>query len=221
MRIKELTLHTNNLTAVKDFYGSVISMGINSESSNQVSFQAGATQLIFKESHTDELPFYHFAFNIPSNKIEDAKKWMEGKAELLPVSDNNYIADFVNWNAKSIYFYDSAGNIVEFIARFDLKNDTIEKFDSSQILSISEMGIVTNDVSALTQKLKEEYKVLDFVKSINSETFSAIGDDNGLFILASENRNWYPTQVPSQKSSFEIKFINDTGEAFTITDKIV
>lgn len=221
MRINELTLHSNNLTAVKDFYGSVISIRINSESFNQVSFQAGATQLIFKESLTDEIPFYHFAFNIPSNKIEEAIEWMKGKAELLPLSENNYIADFVNWNAKSIYFYDSAGNIVEFIARFDLANDAIEKFDSSQILNVSEMGIVTNNVPALTQKLKDEYKVFDFVKSANSDTFSAMGDDNGLFIVASENRNWYPTQMPSQKSPFEIKFINDAGETFIITDKIV
>lgn len=221
MRIKELTLHTNNLTAVKDFYGSVILMRINSESSNQVSLQAGATQLIFKESNTEELPHYHFAFNIPSNKIEEAKEWMIGKSELLSISENNYIADFVNWKAKSIYFYDSVGNIVEFIARFDLANDSMEKFDSSKIINVSEMGIVTNNVPSLTQKLKKEFKVFDFVKSVNSDTFSAMGDDNGLFIVASENRNWYPTQVPSQKSPFEIEFINDAGEALNISDKIV
>lgn len=220
MRITELTLYTNNLFAIKLFYGSVLGLNINSESDNRIAFQAGETILIFKEDKNSN-PFYHFALNIPSNKIEETKRWMNGKAELLPVSDNNFIADFVNWNAKSIYFYDSAGNIVEFIARFDLANDTIEKFDSSQILNVSEMGIVTNNVPALTQKLKDEYKVFDFVKSVNSDTFSAMGDGNGLFIVASENRNWYPTQLPSQKSPFEIMFINDTGEAFAVSDKIV
>ena len=153
------------------------------------------------------------------DKIEEAKEWMNGKAELLPVEDNNYIADFVNWNAKSIYFYDTVGNIVEFIARFDLQNDTAEKFNSSHVISVSEMGIVTNDVTAFADKLKNEYKVFDFVKSVNSDSFSAMGNDNGLFIIAIENRNWYPTKVPSQKSPFEIKFINDNGETFIITDK--
>ena len=218
MKIKELTLYTNNFLAVKDFYGNVLNFALKSESDNFVEFQIQETVLRFKEDKTIN-PHYHFAFNIPSNKIEEAKKWMNGKAELLPIEDNNYIADFVNWNAKSIYFNDPVGNIVEFIARFDLQNDVVEKFDSLQILSVSEMGIVTNDVTAFTDNLKNEYKVFDFVKSVNSDSFSAIGDDNGLFIVAVENRNWYPTKVPSQKSPFEIKFINDAEETFIVTDK--
>ncbi len=218
MQIKKITLYTDNISAVKDFYGNVLNFALKSESDNIVEFQTQETVLRFKEDKNLN-PHYHFAFNIPSNKIEEAKEWMNGKAELLPVEDNNYIADFVNWNAKSIYFYDSVGNIVEFIARFDLQNDVVEKFDSSQILSVSEMGIVTNDVTSFTDKLKNEYKVFDFVKSVNSDSFSAMGNDNGLFIIAIENRNWYPTKVPSQKSPFEIKFINDNGETFIITDK--
>lgn len=218
MKIKELTLYTNNFLAVKDFYGNVLNFALKSESDNFVEFQIQETVLRFKEDKTIN-PHYHFAFNIPSNKIEEAKEWMNGKAELLPIEDNNYIADFVNWNAKSIYFNDPVGNIVEFIARFDLQNDVVEKFDSLQILSVSEMGIVTNDVTAFTDNLKNEYKVFDFVKSVNSDSFSAIGDDNGLFIVAVENRNWYPTKVPSQKSPFEIKFINDAEETFIVTDK--
>ncbi len=218
MQIKELTLYTNNISAIKDFYGNVLSLKLNSEGENYAEYQTGETVLIFKEDKAIN-PHYHFAFNIPSNKIEEAKKWMNGKAELLPIEDHYYIADFVNWNAKSIYFYDPVGNIVEFIARFDLENDTNEKFDSSQILSVSEMGIVTNNVTVFADKLKNEYKVFDFVKSVNSDSFSAMGDDNGLFIVAIENRNWYPTKVLSQKSPFQIKFINDTGEIFIVTDK--
>ena len=218
MQIKKITLYTDNISAVKDFYGNVLNFALKSESDNIVEFQTQETVLRFKEDKNLN-PHYHFAFNIPSNKIEEAKEWMNGKAELLPVEDNNYIADFVNWNAKSIYFYDTVGNIVEFIARFDLQNDTAEKFNSSHVISVSEMGIVTNDVTAFADKLKNEYKVFDFVKSVNSDSFSAMGNDNGLFIIAIENRNWYPTKVPSQKSPFEIKFINDNGETFIITDK--
>ena len=40
------------------------------------------------------------------------------------------IANFVNWHAKSVYFFDPAGNIVELIARFDLDNKTSETFSS-------------------------------------------------------------------------------------------
>jgi catechol-2,3-dioxygenase len=220
LQIKELTLCTNNISAVKDFYGCVLNFALKSESDNIVEFQTRESVLRFKEDKSIN-PHYHFAFNIPANKIEEAKEWMNGKAELLSIEDNGYIADFVNWNAKSIYFYDAVGNIVEFIVRFDLQNDVVEKFDSPQVLNVSEMGIVTDDVAAFADKLKNKYKVFDFVKSVNSDSFSAMGDDNGLFIVAVENRNWYPTKVPSQKSPFEVKFINDVCETFIVTDKIV
>ncbi|MBS1493286.1 MAG: glyoxalase [Bacteroidetes bacterium] len=219
MQIKELTLHTNSITAVKDFYGSVLSLKIISENSDIISFQSGSTQVNFKLDSESKNPFYHFAFNIPSNKIEEAKDWMKGKVDLMQISENNHIVDFVNWKAKSVYFFDPAGNIVELISRFDLDNKTSEPFDSSQILNVSEIGIVTDNVPALKEKLINDYKVSDFVKSVNSDTFSAMGDDNGLFIVAVNNRNWYPTQIPSQKFPFEVKFIIDKGELYTITDK--
>ena len=45
----------------------------------------------------------------------------EKKAELLWLDDyKGYIADFIKWHAKSFYFKDPAGNILELIARFDL-----------------------------------------------------------------------------------------------------
>ncbi len=219
LQITELTLFANDIPVVKNFYSGILSLNIIDSSDTQISFQAGSTKLTFKKNYSDSNFFYHFAFNIPSNKLEEAKEWINGKAKLLPISENNFIADFENWNAKSIYFLDSAGNIVELIARFDLKNNSDEKFNLLQILSVSEIGIVKNDIPAFRQKLINEYKVSDFVKSNNSDTFSAMGDDNGLFILASENRNWYPTKTPSQKAPFEIKFINDSGEIFTLTDK--
>lgn len=221
MKINRLTLYTSALASLKIFYGEVLSLKILSAEGDIIVFKAGETELVFKETSGDTAPFYHFAFNIPSNKLNEAIEWMKGRAELLQTSDNNYIADFENWNAKSIYFIDPAGNIVELIARFDLKNDTEEKFDSSQILNVSEIGIVTHDVLAFREKLINEYNTFDFTKSVNSKAFSVIGDDNGLFIVVPEKRNWYPTQMPSQKFPFEIEFINDAGEAFTFTDKIM
>ena len=60
-------------------------------------------------------PFYHYAINIPANKIEEAKDWLSNRVRLLWMEDyKDDIADFVNWHAKSIYFYDPAGNIVVF-----------------------------------------------------------------------------------------------------------
>ena len=64
----------------------------------------GSSELIFAETTANQ-PFYHYAINIPANKIEEAKAWLSNKVKLLWMEDyKNDIADFVNWRAKSVYF---------------------------------------------------------------------------------------------------------------------
>lgn len=217
MQITELTLCTNKLSEIKKFYLEVLELKIISESQKEISFQAGSSILKFIEDKALANPFYHFAFNIPANKLEEALSWMQDKVNLLPVGES-LIADFKNWNAKSIYFLDSVGNIVEFISRFDLKTETNERFNSSQILSVSEIGIIADDVSAYAKIIRDKYSINDFSKSQNDETFSAMGDDNGLFIIVNEARNWYPTKTPSGKFPFEVKFTNNKGKDFCISN---
>ena len=92
-------------------------------SGSGITITAGETKLIFEEAQADQNPFYHFAFNIPSNKFEEAYEWAKDKVKLLWLKDyDSFIADFKNWHAKSFYFKDPAGNILEMISRFDLND---------------------------------------------------------------------------------------------------
>src|SRR4030095_14418576 len=146
MKIKKLTLQTAYLKTLQEFYSSILQLPVQSAGEKELNIKIGDTGLIFTEAKTGE-PFYHYAINIPANKIEEAKDWLSAKVKLLWMEDyKNDIADFVNWHAKSVYFYDPAGNIVELIARFDLGNSVTEPFSSSQFLSLNEVGLVlTNE----------------------------------------------------------------------------
>ena len=165
----------------------------------KILIKVGATDLIVSETKTGE-PFYHFAINIPSNKIEEAKAWLNNKVKLLWIGDyNSDIADFVNWHAKSVYFYDPAGNILELISRFDLNNKSRRSFSSQQFISISEVGVVFKQ-DEFDQKIAEVlnlHSLSYFSKQPPLPQFRAIGDDEGLFVVVPENRNWYPTNKPS------------------------
>ena len=57
-----------------------------------------------------------------------------------------------SWNSDSVYFKDAAGNVLEFIARHNLKNAVEEEFDSSQILNVSEIGLPSEDVVELGKR---------------------------------------------------------------------
>src|SRR5947207_4232176 len=139
MRIKKLFLQTSYLKTLEEFYSSILELPSETIDKKEIVVKIGISDLIFTETKEAE-PFYHFAINIPSNKIEEAKTWLGNKVKLLWMEDyENDIADFVNWHAKSVYFYDPAGNIVELIARFDLDNNVSETFSSRQFLSVNEV----------------------------------------------------------------------------------
>ena len=202
MKIQTLSLLTADINATVNFYQNILGLSLIKKGENSVSFKAGYSSLEFI-AVKDVQPTYHFAFNIPCNQIEQALEWAKDRLDIIPETKNNVIADFKNWNAKAFYFYDNNKNIVEFIARFDLHNQSDQPFSGVSIVSISEAGISVNDVLQTTDELKKKYELDYFSKQPPLKGFAAVGDDEGLFILVDINRNWYPTQQPS--AAFYIK----------------
>jgi hypothetical protein len=198
MLFKEITLQTKNADVLYDFYKNTLQLNVVKPNEKTISINAGKSTLIFEQTNNAEKPFYHFAFNIPSNKTEEALQWLKGKVELLWIEDyKNYIAEFTNWNARSVYFLDVAGNIVEFIARFDLHDEVDETFSPAHIHNVSEIGIVfsAEQFDASVNEMMRQYQLDYFSKQPPMKQFRAIGDDEGLFIVVPEHRNWYPTNI--------------------------
>lgn len=208
MKISQIQIKTNDIKKTRTFYQSVLDLFILKNDQNSVMIRVGDSVLKFVEDSQFN-SIYHFAFNIPENQLEEAIKWCKNKVDLIPIEDKNVITHFENWNADAIYFYDNNGNLLEFIARHDLNNEQDGKFTGASILNISEIGIVTENPLELGNKLIAEHQLHFFSKNANSEVFSAIGDNEGLLILVRPNRNWYPTQTPSESNPTEITLENN------------
>jgi catechol-2,3-dioxygenase len=82
MLLKEIKLQTNHLPPLFHFYKEILDLPVKYENGS-ITVTAGKSVLIFEETDADVDPFYHFAFNIPSNKFEEAFQWMKEKADLL------------------------------------------------------------------------------------------------------------------------------------------
>ncbi|MFV8328354.1 VOC family protein [Flavobacterium sp. ZS1P14] len=208
MNILEVELLTDTLDETELFYNNVIGLKTISKNNSGISFTAGSTKLTFRPSENVK-PVYHFAFDIPNNKLPEAFDWMEKKTKILDVVPPDKIADFYNWNAKSFYFYDNNGNILEFIARFSLDNASEKPFDGSSIVSVSEIGFVTKNVSQLSDEICEKYALSIFPKQPKLNKFIVLGTDTGLFILVEENRDWYPTDKKSKSFWTKVLFLNN------------
>jgi hypothetical protein len=211
MQIKRLVLQTSYLETLKEFYSSVLELRVDVINGDEILIPIGSSDLIFTETKMGE-PYYHFAINIPSNKIEEAKAWLRDRVTLLWMEDyRSDVADFVNWHAKSVYFYDPAGNILELISRFDLNIESSRLFSSQQFLSISEVGLVLkgDEFDKRIEELQNQYSLSYFSKQPPLPQFRAIGDDEGLFVVVPERRNWYPTNKPSGIFPITLEFEND------------
>jgi len=201
MQIITLTLHTSNLKAQKEFYCNVLGISLHSESENHIDFVIGNSLLKFKYK-ADSKP-YHFAINIPSNKEYEALDWLKERVIVLKHFEDEII-DFINWNAKAIYFYDADKNIVEFIARKNLKTDIPTVFNSGLLLEISEVGMPVNNIKEVYDSLHDTCDLGVYFGDFDK--FCAIGGERGLFIVIDKNsKNWFPTNDKAFASVFNIK----------------
>ncbi|SNR38054.1 VOC family protein [Flavobacterium sp. ov086] len=208
MKLEHIQIQTNNILETAAFYKDILELPIIEKTPQTVTIKAGDSILKFTEN-PDFNSIYHFAFNIPENKLEEAIEWCKNKIDLLLIEDQRVIATFETWNSNAVYFYDNNGNLLEFIARHDLDNLQIKGFSSKSILNISEIGIVNENPMELGDQLVEDHDLAFFAKNFNSENFAAIGDDEGLLIIVKPYRNWYPTQTPSKSNKTEVRLENN------------
>lgn len=189
MKILELQLETHCLDELKTFYTETLALPLLKEQKRYFVFQAGMTTVKFSRAHKEDKPYYHFAFNIPENQLKEAKAWLSGRVKLI---EKDGMDEFrhESWNADAVYFYDPAGNIVEFIARHNLKNRSEEPFSGKSILSLSEIGYPVEDVRLFSDYIKQELSLR--LWDGDERQFAAVGDEEGLFIIVTQKRSWFP-----------------------------
>ncbi len=191
VNISKLELLSNNIASQKEFYKK-LGFNIIAENNKSFTLKAGISYITFVQTDAVKDPFYHFAFNIARNKIDEAHSLMKAQVELLQRTPGEEIIYFPNFNSHSIFFEDSCRNIVEFIARHDLKEDQQTPFSVKDLINVSEIGLVTDDVIATANTLNPLLKVSSYNPAV--ETFCPIGDVDGLIIIVKKGRLWAVTK---------------------------
>jgi catechol-2,3-dioxygenase len=184
----EVRLATDRLAGIRDFYVNTLGFPLLDETRDSLTVGAGETRLVFERGNA---ALYHVAFNIPENQFADAKRWVMEHVPLLRIQEKDEI-HWSAWNAHALYFFDPAGNIMEFIARHNLPNAASEPFNSRSIRQVSEIGLAVTNVRQAAETLQSELRVGVFDAG-DGETFTALGDDYGLFIIVRQGRAWFPT----------------------------
>jgi len=187
-RLRRLRMQTHRLGAMRDFYRDLIGFPLAAETGESVAFDAGATRLEFVQVRDGSEPYYHFAFNIPENKIPAAKAWLGRRVPILRHKETGEeVIHFEQWNAHSLFFYDPAGNLVELIARHTLDNAAPGAFDVKDVLYASEIGLVPPEQGSVFATIRDELKIEPYLDSA-----SFLGDEHGIIIVIPKDVRWIP-----------------------------
>ncbi|WP_186331431.1 VOC family protein [Paenibacillus xylanexedens] len=203
MIIEQALFYTVKLEELRQFYGDTLGMKVSAINPLEEAFdlQVGSTQMIFKQWNTASEaekkgiePFYHFAWMIPTNRFQQAKQWATSRVTLSTDGERDQTYSN-NWDSHSLYFEDPAGNIVELIAHHREDNEQERAFSVADILQVCEIGLVSEDVPAAVHEL-EKAGLSRWGEG--SDTFSPVGDRNGLFIVVKKERVWYFSNQKAQ-----------------------
>ena len=207
MIIQALHLRTNALAATKSFYTTLLGVPVVKESEDFISFAFGHSTLYFHQSYESH-PFYHVAFSIPNNKLQEAVLWMKNRTDILPYSENDIIADFTGWNAKAFYFHDNNENILELITHYDLHTSSTQPFSMDLVTGICEIGVTVEDVTHACNEFHTLFHLPYFPKGPQLKDFGVMGDADGMFIVSKTGRGWLPTQRPCEKHWIKVLIEN-------------
>lgn len=210
IQIARLRLLTRDIAALRRFYAEVLGLPVVRESDNSFAVMSAGTEVEFARSSVGA-PVYHFAFNIPENQIEVALDWTRVRVPLIS-RDGSEIVFFESWNAHSIYYFDPAGNIVEFIARHTLPNASGEPFGPGSIREASEIGLAVPDVAAAAAQVERDLGAAPYRPV--SEDFASIGDERGLLIIVRRGRKWFmPDYLAAEPHETGVTLAGEPGRS--------
>ena len=199
MKLKLVTLYSSNLKEQKEFY-TQLGFRLLEEQPDSISLKIGKTLLRFVYRKTATI--YHFALNIPSNQGAAALALLKKRVEILDL-EGAELVDFANWNAEAMYFYDADKNIVEFIARKNLADNSDLPFSADNVLEISELGVPTDNITTVYKAIRRKFPIEIYSGSL--DRFCAAGDERGLFIIIDNAlKKWIPRDDVAVASDFEI-----------------
>jgi catechol 2,3-dioxygenase-like lactoylglutathione lyase family enzyme len=210
MEIISIDTVTRSIAETAAYYETVLGLPVSKEI-GAVEITVGRTVLRFRED-VDAEGDQHYAFLVDDARFDAAREFLAAGPGLLGDGDRTEFEAQDAWNARSLYFPGPDRSVLEVIARRDLPRDLSAgrgagakassppvpgtqpgpsaPFGPGDLLSVSEVGVAVPDVVDAADRLTEagigRYPA-------GSPTFSPAGHIDGMLILVSVGRTWFPT----------------------------
>ncbi|WP_088009199.1 VOC family protein [Indiicoccus explosivorum] len=198
---KKVELYTSKLEDMKKFYTDLLGFPVREASADRFSVAIGSSELVFLESGTPSI--YHFAFNIPGDSYSSAKEWAAQRVRLNREGESDEVY-YERFDADAFYFDDPSGNVVELIARRQVRGGT--EFNPAELQDISEVSITTDHVKTAAEALLANGIPQRTGDTLNPEGLNFFGKENAYVLLVPPGRTWYFSDKTSAVRPLSILF---------------
>jgi len=136
---------------------------------------------------------HHLAFTVPTGSFAAARAWIGEHAQVIAPDGRDEFEGPGTWDSRSVYFRGPDAQVLELIEHRALAPDAraTGPFRASDVVAVSEVGVVVDDVPAAVALLEEEVGLHPY-GGFTTDGFAAVGDIHGLVILVARDRAWAP-----------------------------
>jgi catechol 2,3-dioxygenase-like lactoylglutathione lyase family enzyme len=200
VRISQLTLATADVARQSAFWSETFGLPVRDAGGGAIEVALQSSTIRFEQAEPGEEPRYHFSVSVPRGSIEAAAAWIEPRHELLafhgdPDEEEGATIVRTDSGAPALYFLDGVGNVVELIANSPLAADA--PFGAGSLLGIAEIGVATADTDATVAAIRDALSAGIHWGGREGWLLTAIGDDDGVVIVAPAGRGWIPVGLPA------------------------
>ena len=186
--ILRLHLQATRLAEMERFYAQTLGFATHRDG-EALRVEAGGT-VLHVDPAAEGAPSYHIAWAIPEHKFALGKAWLAARTPLLRTPEGQDEFHFRQVNRHACYFADPAGNVLELIARHNLKDAASGPFTLKDVLYVNHVGLVVDDMDAAIEEIRGHLGLE--LRREPTPHFSQLGDEHRHVVLVTRQRLWLP-----------------------------
>ena len=200
MHLTLVSLPVVDVAGSAAYWSGTLGLGVTLEE-GVARVRVGRNVLELRAAAAADVGPHHLAITVPTGSLGAAKAWLARRSPLLDRHGEDEFEGPPGWHSRSVYFGGPERAVLELIERQDLPPEgrwarspgESGSFGPTDLVGLSEVGIVVPDVPATVARLEADAGLTPYAHP-GAPSFAAVGDVHGLLVLVAPGRPWLPTQ---------------------------
>ena len=191
MRILEAALTVSHVSRCAHWFATTLELPVTRRD-ERAEVTLGRSLLVL-ETGPPSTGRHHLAFSVRPEDFEAVLAFARSALDVIRAGDSDVVDGAEGWDSRSVYFRGPEGLVLEYIAReaHRGRHPAGDATGAPAVLSLNEVGIGVADVPDAVDRLSRWPDLPAYPPQ--TADFAPVGDPDGLLVLATPDRTWFPT----------------------------